>query len=85
MQLVLGQDQQLSDDEVAAALAAVQAVLSLEQRAPAAPEPISSGWRNSGRLAVQKLQPAKTSVVPRWQTIERLRKTIGGRYDARSF
>lgn len=85
MQIVRPAHEQLSDDEVAAAFAAVQVLLSEEQSPATVPDEGDSGWRSSARLAVQKLQPAKTQTVPRWSTIERLRRAIGGRYDVRSF
>lgn len=85
MQTIRAANQQPTDDEVAAALAAVQALLSAEQAEATAGAVASSGWSNSAKLAVQRLRPVKTRTAPRWQTIERLRRTIGGRYDVRSF
>lgn len=85
MQIVQPADGQLSDDEIAAALAAVQALLSEEQRAEAVPDAGDDGWRNSARLAVQHLRPTRTRTAPRWSTIERLRRAVAGRYDVRSF
>jgi hypothetical protein len=77
-------NEQPTDDEVAAALAAVQALLSAEQPGPEN-APVAQGWSNSAKLGVQKLRPAKLQTAPRWHTIERLRRAIGGRYDVRSF
>ena len=85
MQIVRSAHDQPGDDEVAAALAAVQSLLSQEQLPAAAPPEHDDGWRNSARLAVQKLRPVRTRTVPRWSTIERLRRAVGGRYDVRSF
>lgn len=85
MQIVRPAHEQLSDDEVAAALAAVQALLSQEQLAATASAEHDDGWRNSARLAVQKLRPVRTQTAPRWSTIERLRRVVGGQYDVRSF
>lgn len=76
---------QPTEDEVAAALAAVQALLSAEQSQPMPVAAVDDGWHNSAKLAVQQVRPARTRIAPRWQTIERLRRAIGGRYDVRSF
>lgn len=84
MQIVESANDQPTDDEVAAALAAVQALLSTEQAQPSA-TPATAGWSNSAKLAVQNLRPDKVQTAARWQTIERLRRAIGGRYDVRSF
>jgi hypothetical protein len=84
MQTILANEQP-TDDEVAAALAAVQALLSAEQSGPQAAPIAPQGWSNSAKLAVQKLRPDKLQTAPRWHTIERLRRAIGGRYDVRSF
>jgi hypothetical protein len=60
-----------TEDEVAAALAAVQWYLEEpDERAPAVPV----GWRDSARLAVQHLRPARIALRPAWGTIERLRR-----------
>jgi hypothetical protein len=66
------------DDELAAAIAAVEIVLQEAQR-PAATEPASgSDWHSSAKLSVQGLRPARTSIAPRWATIERLRRGGSG-------
>ena len=83
MPFVLTTTEHADDDEVAAALAAIQLLLATETQ-PSAPEP-RDGWHDSAKLAVQHLRPSRTAVAPRWHTIERLRRTIGGRYSARDF
>lgn len=69
------------DDELTAALVAVQSYLDAERAAPA--QPIAappSGWHASAKLSVQHLRPVKTRVAPRWNTIERLRRGTSGGY-----
>lgn len=66
------------DEELAAALAAVEAFLALEQGAPpveAAPD--RPGWRASAKLAAIGLRATRTR-PPRWHTIERARRTWSG-------
>jgi hypothetical protein len=68
-----------TEDEVAAALAAIQCVLADE-----VPEPTAtprSAWRDSGRLLVQDITPARLP-APSWSTIERLRRLRGRAYRA---
>ena len=67
---------QPTDDEVAAAIAAVQAYLAIEEpsRQPTAE---STGWQRSAKLPVQGLRPARIAAPPRWNTIERLRRASG--------
>lgn len=69
------------DDELAAALIAVQFCLDAERSHEAVtPEATPSGWHASAKLSVQSLRPGRTRVTPRWNTIERLRRTTGGGY-----
>lgn len=73
-------DDRLADDEVAAAIAAVRAVLEVERQPP---EPAASpGWSHAARLDAQGIRPVKLGVAPRWSTIDRLRRAVGGRYNA---
>ncbi len=67
---------QPTDDEVAAALAAVQAYLAVEQP-DTLPATESIGWQQSAKLSVQGLRPARTRVPARWDTVERLRRSSG--------
>ncbi len=67
------------DDELAAALAAVQAYLDT-QAVPVQPvEDVAemTGWQRSAKLSVQGLRPTRTESPPRWNTIERLRRASG--------
>lgn len=69
------------DDELAAALIAVQAYLDAEQSStPPTQDDILSGWHASAKLSVQSLRPARTPVAPCWNTIERLRCATSGGY-----
>lgn len=71
---------QLTDDEVVAAIIAVQTLLSTETTALLEEQPSESGWHHAAKLSVQSLRPAKLSTPPRWNTIERLRQSSGGFY-----
>jgi hypothetical protein len=74
-------DGQTPDDEIAAAIIAVQMQLGLEATsAPAAPAVAASGWHAAAKLSVQSLRPVKVPTHPRWNTIERLRRSSGGFY-----
>lgn len=61
-----------TDDEVAAVLAAVQCVLG-DNDAPEVPTVSRAPWRESGRLVVQGIAPARLP-TPTWGNIERLRR-----------
>lgn len=80
VQLSLGRLIDPVDDEVVAALAAVEAYLAVEQ--PALPQdraaPADEPWRDSAKLVVQRLQPGRTRTTLRWSTIERVRRDNGG-------
>jgi hypothetical protein len=70
----------LTDDEIAAAIIAVQTFLSDEAPAPQSEAQPESGWHRSAKLSIQNLRPARLSTAPRWNTIERLRRSMGGFY-----
>ena len=72
----------LEDEEVVAALAAVQTYLAaeLELEQDVVTHTPADRWHDSAKLVVQSLQPMRTAIAPRWSTIERLRRTAGGRY-----
>ncbi len=72
----------LDDEEVVAALAAVQAYLAaeLEVEQQTITDNAADRWPDSAKLVVQNLQPMRTPVPPRWSTIERLRRGPGGGY-----
>lgn len=71
---------QLTDDEIVAAIIAVQMLLSAENTAPPEEQPSASGWHHAAKLSVQSLRPVELSTPPRWNTIERLRRSAGGFY-----
>lgn len=71
---------QLADDEIVAAIIGVQTLLSTEATSSSPEQPIESGWHHAAKLPVQRLRPAKLSTLPRWNTIERLRRSSGGFY-----
>jgi hypothetical protein len=71
---------QLADDEIVAAIIAVQMFVNDEVSASSDERQADSGWHRSGKLSVQSLRPARLSIPPRWNTIERLRRSIGGLY-----
>ncbi|PDV99030.1 acyl-CoA carboxylase epsilon subunit [Candidatus Chloroploca asiatica] len=65
----------IDEEEVAAALAVVAAVLESEAAALTQPgEPTMPGWVVGARLITQGLRPTRVPTVPRWHTIERLRR-----------
>jgi hypothetical protein len=66
------------DDELAAALMAVQLVLEAEQTADEPMPAPAAGWQHSAKLTVQGLRPARTATAPVWATIERIRRGGGG-------
>jgi hypothetical protein len=69
------------DEEAAAAIGALLAVLADEAAGEPAPAQIAtSQWHASARLLTQGLQPARLPVAPDWGRIERLRRAgRGGR------
>ncbi len=70
------------DDEVVAALTAVEAYIAAEQpvRLQAEePRPIPA-WRDAAKLVVQHIQPGRTATALRWSTIERLGRETGRGY-----
>ena len=60
-----------TDDEIAAALAAVRMYLDSPD-AESQSEPL--GWRAAARLETQQVRPARVTVRPSWSTVERLRR-----------
>ena len=67
-----------TDDELAAALAAIALILEAERgQTGTAREDSSTGWQNSAKLAIQGLQPARTRRL-QWRTVERLRSGTSG-------
>jgi len=73
-------DGQAPDDEIAAAIIAVQMQLDWEATSAPAVPAVTSGWRDAAKLSVQSLRPVKVPTQPRWNTIERLRRSSGGFY-----
>ncbi len=73
-------DRHVSDDEIAAAIAGVQAYLDMEQPRVPEEQATDSGWQRAAKLSVQSLRPVKLATPPRWNTIERLRRGSGGFY-----
>ncbi len=70
-----------ADDEVAAALAAVQLYLAVEYTTSQPTDiPPRQQWRESARLVVQGLRPTRTATSLRWNAVERLRRNRGGDY-----
>ena len=65
-------------DEEAAAIAAV--VASLVSGTPATSLESSDGriWNNAAKLVQQGLQPRRTGISTRWNTISRLRRRAAG-------
>lgn len=63
-----------TDEEVAAALAAIRLLLHAYDAAEPAPD---DGWRASARLAVQRVAPVRVRVRPAWNNVERLRRDGG--------
>ncbi len=69
---------ELSEEEAAALLAAISCLLEEEQRGtPPVQDDIPSRWRDSSRVTIAGLTPARLATAPTWGTIERLRR--GGR------
>ena len=67
-----------SDEEAAAIVAAISCALADEQEAEP-PAPRRDPWRESGRLLVQDITPARLP-TPTWGSIERLRRLRGRAY-----
>jgi len=65
------------DDEAAAVVAALTTYLAVEDQPQPAAQEFVSGWQQSAKLQVQGLQPQRTARTPRWNTMERLRHTLG--------
>jgi hypothetical protein len=65
-----------ADEELAAAIIAVDLVLAAEHARPAVPTspPDREGWRNSARLAALRIAPIRAAPA-RWNTIERIRRS----------
>lgn len=66
-----------TDDEVAAALAAIHTILAEEVPDKSVTPRVP--WRESGRLLVQDITPARLP-TPTWSNIERLRRLRGRAY-----
>ena len=60
-----------TEDEIAAALAAIQHLL---HDPPADAQADRAGWHDSSRLVILGLRPTRIYVRPSWRTIERLRR-----------
>lgn len=73
-------DGQLPHDEIVAAIIGVQTFLSTQEPAPPAEQSSASGWHDAAKLSFQGLRPVKRFTPPRWNTIERLRRSTGGFY-----
>lgn len=68
----------LSEEEAAALLAAIGCLLEEEGSGRrVVPASLPSRWRDSSRVAIAGLTPARLATAPTWGTIERLRR--GGR------
>jgi len=67
-----------SDEEAAAISAALE--LLAAQASPPQPATSPAGWRDSAKLAVQGLAPAKLASPLRWQRVEQLRRSAGSFY-----
>jgi hypothetical protein len=64
-----------SEFEAAAALAAIEQYLASEQMPVTAGDaPPRSRWHESSMLARLGMRPQRLPVVPRWATIERLKR-----------
>lgn len=72
-------DADVSDEEAAAALAAIACLLREEAAVPAAaPAEPPAGWRGAAKLVIQGLTPARPPVAPTWGRVERLRRAGKG-------
>ncbi|HEY1011709.1 MAG TPA: hypothetical protein VGE07_03330 [Herpetosiphonaceae bacterium] len=79
MQWTVTSPTQPDESEVAAIAAALAALIGAEGAAEALAEAGDRlAWEASGKLTQQGLQPARTGVEPRWNTIERLRQRAAG-------
>ncbi len=67
------------DDELVAALAAVEAYIAAEQPVHLHAEELRPipAWRDAAKLVVQYIEPRRTVTPLRWSTIERLRRDTG--------
>jgi hypothetical protein len=66
-----------TEEEAAAALAAIACLLAEEPQEPPT-EPRMSGWRASAAMLAQGLPLSRPATSPRWSTIERLRRAGRG-------
>jgi hypothetical protein len=66
-----------TEEEVAAALAAVTSYLS-QSAAPDEPHDGNWGWAASSLLVAQGFQPARLPLRPTWGNVERLRRAGRG-------
>jgi hypothetical protein len=68
-----------TDDELAAALVAVDYVLHdmpvVGAHDAASP---ASGWREAARLTTQNVRPRRLQHCPTWGTVERVRRSVEG-------
>ena len=65
-----------TDDEIAAALAAIQLYLEAEQHEEVQPDAPVQRWRMASRLAAQGVMAGRGS-APHWGNAERLRRVSG--------
>jgi len=70
----------VSEDEAAAAIAAIACIF--EQEAATSAQPVAGegrrGWCDAARLVVQGLSPSRPPVAVRWGRVERLRRAGRG-------
>lgn len=70
---------EMDEEAAAAALAAVTCLLEEEAAAGGAPRrPRGVDWHDTAKLVAQGLIPRRVPVLPRWGTIERLRRAGRG-------
>ena len=65
--------QHATEDEMVAAIAAIEMLLAEEASASVIDITNRTGWRDAARLATAHLAPSRTPIRPSWHTIERLR------------
>ena len=64
-----------TDDEIAAAVAAVRCLLDQEASENTAVVPPRSAWSDAARLLAQDVAPSRLT-APTWGNVERLRRAV---------
>ncbi len=64
-----------TEDEIAAALAAIRLIIETPHAETGAGR---RGWQDAAKLSIQHVRPVRIGVRPSWSRIERLRRAVSG-------